>query len=152
MSLLNLWSGVMVEPSVSVWPLVFDQWMCLYVPFRSGGGTMAVEEEEKEVEEEYGDTPAGRLTQSLLMQTASHRATTNRRRPDSREYRSVSVRPSVRPADFVFRLYVAFSMTEFWGNVTSFPRCFSASASQSNTRGDCCALWYWVCSTIEMLK
>lgn len=51
---------------------------------------MAVEEE-KEVEDEYGDTPAGRLTQSLLMQTASHRATTNRRRPDSREYRSASV-------------------------------------------------------------
>lgn len=55
---------------------------------------MAVEEE-KEVEEEYGDTPAGRLTQSLLMQTASHRATTNRRRPDSREYRSVSVLPTL---------------------------------------------------------
>lgn len=54
---------------------------------------MAVEEE-KEAEEEYGDTPAGRLTQSLLMQTASHRSTTNRRRPESREYRSVSVCPS----------------------------------------------------------
>lgn len=50
---------------------------------------MGVEEEKEEEEEEYGDTPAGRLTQSLLMQTASHRATTNRRRPDSREYRSV---------------------------------------------------------------
>lgn len=75
---------------------------------------MAVEEE-KEVEEEYGDTPAGRLTQSLLMQTASHRATTNRRRPDSREYRSVSL-----------LLTFAFS-----ANVMLFPRGFSAMAKRS---------------------
>lgn len=58
--------------------------------FRSGGGAREVEEE-KDEEEEYGDTPAGRLTQSLLMQTASHRASTNRRRQDSREYRFVLV-------------------------------------------------------------
>lgn len=58
--------------------------------FRSGGGAREVEEE-KDEEEEYGDTPAGRLTQSLLMQTASHRASTNRRRQDSREYRFVSL-------------------------------------------------------------
>lgn len=61
---------------------------------------MAVEEE-KEAEEEYGDTPAGRLTQSLLMQTASHRATTNRRRPDSREYRYVYVCLTSLCSDFI---------------------------------------------------
>lgn len=49
-------------------------------------------EEEKE-EDECGDTPAGRLTHSLLMQTAPQRASTSRRRaPDSREYRCVCVR------------------------------------------------------------
>lgn len=47
-------------------------------------------EEEKD-EEECGDTPAGRLTHSLLMQTAPQRATTSRRRQDSREYRCVCV-------------------------------------------------------------
>lgn len=45
-------------------------------------------EEEKD-EEECGDTPAGRLTHSLLMQTAQQRASANRRRQDSREYRCV---------------------------------------------------------------
>lgn len=50
---------------------------------------MPVEEEKDE--EECGDTPAGRLTHSLLMQTAPQRASTNRRRQDSREYRCVCV-------------------------------------------------------------
>uniref|UniRef100_A0A3B4ALZ3 Axin-1 n=1 Tax=Periophthalmus magnuspinnatus TaxID=409849 RepID=A0A3B4ALZ3_9GOBI len=36
---------------------------------------------------ECSDTPASRLTHSLLMQTAPQRAVVNRRRPDSREYR-----------------------------------------------------------------
>lgn len=49
------------------------------------------EVEEEKDEEECGDTPAGRLTHSLLMQTAPQRATTNRRRQDSREYRCVCV-------------------------------------------------------------
>lgn len=40
-------------------------------------------------EDKCGDTPAGRLTHSLLMQTASQRASANRRRQDSREYRCV---------------------------------------------------------------
>lgn len=48
-------------------------------------------EEEEEKDEDCSDTPAGRLTQSLLMQTAPQRASTNRRRPDSREYRCVWV-------------------------------------------------------------
>lgn len=46
-------------------------------------------EVEDEKEEESGDTPAGRLTHSLLMQTAPQRASANRRRQDSREYRCV---------------------------------------------------------------
>lgn len=46
-------------------------------------------EAEEEKEEESGDTPAERLTHSLLMQTAPQRASSNRRRPDSREYRCV---------------------------------------------------------------
>lgn len=49
------------------------------------------EVEEEKDEEECGDTPAGRLTHSLLMQTAPQRASANRRRQDSREYRSVCV-------------------------------------------------------------
>ncbi len=49
------------------------------------------EVEEEKDEEECGDTPAGRLTHSLLMQTAQQRASTNRRRQDSREYRCVCV-------------------------------------------------------------
>jgi len=44
---------------------------------------------EEEKDEECGDTPAERLTHSLLMQTAPQRATTSRRRQDSREYRCV---------------------------------------------------------------
>uniref|UniRef100_A0A8C9X0F6 Axin-1 n=1 Tax=Sander lucioperca TaxID=283035 RepID=A0A8C9X0F6_SANLU len=55
-----------------------EEWRC-------GGGVVREEEEEKD--EDCSDTPAGRLTQSLLMQTAPQRASTNRRRPDSREYR-----------------------------------------------------------------
>lgn len=48
-------------------------------------------EEEKE-EDECSDTPAGRLTHSLLMQTAPQRASTSpRRAPDRREYRCVCV-------------------------------------------------------------
>uniref|UniRef100_A0A3Q3DVG9 Axin-1 n=1 Tax=Hippocampus comes TaxID=109280 RepID=A0A3Q3DVG9_HIPCM len=38
-------------------------------------------------EEECGDTPAGRLTHSLLMQTVPQRISTGRRRQDTREYR-----------------------------------------------------------------
>lgn len=49
------------------------------------------EVEEEKDEEECGDTPVGRLTHSLLMQTAPQRASANRRRPDSREYRCVCV-------------------------------------------------------------
>ncbi|XP_008394375.1 axin-1-like isoform X1 [Poecilia reticulata] len=45
------------------------------------------EEEEEKDEEDCGDTPVSRLTQSLLMQTAPQRASPNRRRQDSREYR-----------------------------------------------------------------
>ncbi len=45
--------------------------------------------DEDKDEEECGDTPAGRLTHSLLMQTAQQRASANRRRQDSREYRCV---------------------------------------------------------------
>ncbi|XP_071360429.1 axin-1-like [Trachinotus anak] len=56
-----------------------EEWRCV------GGGVREVEEE-KDVEE-CGDTPAGRLTHSLLMQTAPQRASANRRRQDSREYR-----------------------------------------------------------------
>lgn len=60
-------------------------------------------EEEKE-EDECGDTPAGRLTHSLLMQTAPQRASTSRRRaPDSREYRCVCVRkPGLCTRDCLF--------------------------------------------------
>lgn len=54
---------------------------------RCGGG--GVREVEEEKEEESGDTPAGRLTHSLLMQTAPQRASASRRRQDSREYRCV---------------------------------------------------------------
>lgn len=56
--------------------------------FRCGGGGGGREVEE-EKDEDCGDTPAGRLTQSLLMQTAPQRASTSRRRQDSREYRCV---------------------------------------------------------------
>uniref|UniRef100_A0A3B4FFS6 Axin-1 n=1 Tax=Pundamilia nyererei TaxID=303518 RepID=A0A3B4FFS6_9CICH len=54
--------------------------------------TLAEDEEWREVEEEKdeddcGDTPACRLTQTLLMQTAPQRASASRRRQDSREYR-----------------------------------------------------------------
>ncbi|CAF98118.1 unnamed protein product, partial [Tetraodon nigroviridis] len=57
-----------------------EEWRC-------GGGGGRDAEEEKE-EDECGDSPAGRLTHSLLMQTAPQRASTSRRRaPDSREYR-----------------------------------------------------------------
>uniref|UniRef100_A0A8C2YVC9 Axin-1 n=1 Tax=Cyclopterus lumpus TaxID=8103 RepID=A0A8C2YVC9_CYCLU len=55
------------------------------------------EGEEEKDEEECGDTPADRLTQSLLMQTTPHRTSTNRRRPDSREYRCVPWREPVNP-------------------------------------------------------
>ncbi|XP_033838124.1 axin-1-like isoform X1 [Periophthalmus magnuspinnatus] len=42
---------------------------------------------EEDRDGECSDTPASRLTHSLLMQTAPQRAVVNRRRPDSREYR-----------------------------------------------------------------
>uniref|UniRef100_A0A671TU34 Axin-1 n=1 Tax=Sparus aurata TaxID=8175 RepID=A0A671TU34_SPAAU len=67
-----------------------EEWRC-----GGGGGVMPVEEEKDE--EECGDTPAGRLTHSLLMQTAPQRASTNRRRQDSREYRCVPWREPVNP-------------------------------------------------------
>ncbi|CAL1600804.1 unnamed protein product [Knipowitschia caucasica] len=44
-------------------------------------------QEAEEDGEEECDTPASRLTHSLLMQTAPQRAVVNRRRPDTREYR-----------------------------------------------------------------
>ncbi|KAM9313937.1 axin-1-like isoform 2-T2 [Pholidichthys leucotaenia] len=53
-----------------------EEWRC---------GAVREVEEEKE-EDECGDTPAGRLTHNLLMQTAPQRASTGRRRQD-REYR-----------------------------------------------------------------
>lgn len=53
-----------------------EEWRC--------GGAR---EEEEDGDEECSDTPASRLTHSLLMQTAPQRATVCRRRPDSREYR-----------------------------------------------------------------
>lgn len=59
--------------------------------FRCGGGPREAEQEE----EECGDTPAGRLTQSLLMQTVPQRISTGRRRQDTREYRWVSLGPPV---------------------------------------------------------
>ncbi|XP_035993305.1 axin-1 isoform X1 [Fundulus heteroclitus] len=52
------------------------------VEWGCGGGGREAEEEK-----DCGDTPLSRLTQSLLMQTAPQRATANRRRQDSREYR-----------------------------------------------------------------
>lgn len=54
-----------------------EEWRC-------GGGR---EDDEEKDEDECDDTPAGRLTQSLLMHTAPQRSSSNRRRPDSREYR-----------------------------------------------------------------
>ncbi|XP_056265698.1 axin-1-like [Pseudoliparis swirei] len=56
-----------------------EEWRC--------GGSVREGEEEKDGDEECGDTQADRLTQSLLMLSAPHRTSTNRRRPDSREYR-----------------------------------------------------------------
>ncbi|XP_061882574.1 axin-1-like [Entelurus aequoreus] len=53
-----------------------EEWRC--------GGSAIEAEEEKD---ECGDTPAGRLTQSLLMKTVPQRTSTGRRRQDSREYR-----------------------------------------------------------------
>uniref|UniRef100_A0A3Q0T5P3 Axin-1 n=1 Tax=Amphilophus citrinellus TaxID=61819 RepID=A0A3Q0T5P3_AMPCI len=52
--------------------------------------------EEKD-EDDCGDTPAGRLTQSLLMQTVPQRASASRRRQDSREYRCVPWREPINP-------------------------------------------------------
>uniref|UniRef100_A0A3Q1ERC3 Axin-1 n=1 Tax=Acanthochromis polyacanthus TaxID=80966 RepID=A0A3Q1ERC3_9TELE len=52
--------------------------------------------EEKD-EEECGDTPAGRLTHSLLMQTVPQRTSASRRRQDSREYRCVPWREPINP-------------------------------------------------------
>lgn len=49
------------------------------------------EVEEEKDEDDCGDTPACRLTQTLLMQTAPQRASASRRRQDSREYRCVCV-------------------------------------------------------------
>lgn len=54
-----------------------EEWRC--------GGVR--EEEDDRDDGECSDTPAGRLTHSLLMQTAPQRAVVNRRRPESREYR-----------------------------------------------------------------
>lgn len=45
----------------------------------------------EEKDEECGDTPADRLTHSLLMQTVPQRTSVNRRRQDSRECRCVCV-------------------------------------------------------------
>lgn len=47
-------------------------------------------EDDEEKDEECGDTPASRLTHSLLMQTATQRVSVSRRRQESREYRFVS--------------------------------------------------------------
>ncbi|XP_056136114.1 axin-1-like [Lampris incognitus] len=55
------------------------EWGC------GGGGRREVQEEGDE--EEFGDTPASRLTQRLLMETAPQRASVSRRRQDTREYR-----------------------------------------------------------------
>ncbi|XP_053712583.1 axin-1-like [Synchiropus splendidus] len=55
-----------------------EEWRC-------GGGTREVEQEK--ADEDCSDTPVGRLTHSLLMQTVPQRTASSRRRPDSREYR-----------------------------------------------------------------
>uniref|UniRef100_A0A8C5D3W2 Axin-1 n=1 Tax=Gouania willdenowi TaxID=441366 RepID=A0A8C5D3W2_GOUWI len=55
------------------------------------------EEVEEEKDEDCGDTPAGRLTQSLLMHTAPQRASANRRKPDSRECRFVPCKEPINP-------------------------------------------------------
>ncbi|MEQ2206894.1 Axin-1, partial [Xenoophorus captivus] len=55
------------------------------VEWRCGSGVREVEDEKDE--DDYGDTPVSRLTQSLLMHTAPQRASPSRRRQDSREYR-----------------------------------------------------------------
>ncbi|XP_077461410.1 axin-1-like isoform X2 [Stigmatopora argus] len=52
-----------------------EEWRC-------GSGQREVEQEK-----ECGDTPAGMLTHSLLMQTVPQRTSNNRRRQDTREYR-----------------------------------------------------------------
>ncbi|KAM3623615.1 uncharacterized protein V6R79_013278 [Siganus canaliculatus] len=56
-----------------------EEWRC-------GGGAGKAVDEHKD-EEECGDTPASRLTHSLLMQTVPQRVSANRRRQDGREYR-----------------------------------------------------------------
>lgn len=61
---------------------------CIYLLFRGGSGDR---EDDEEKDEDCGDTPVNRLTQSLLMQTAPQRASSSRRRQDSREYRCVVV-------------------------------------------------------------
>ncbi|XP_051940380.1 axin-1-like isoform X2 [Hippocampus zosterae] len=53
-----------------------EEWRC-------GGGQREAEQED----EECGDTAAGRLTHSLLMQTVPQRISTGRQRHDTREYR-----------------------------------------------------------------
>ncbi|KAJ4944255.1 hypothetical protein JOQ06_012800 [Pogonophryne albipinna] len=53
-----------------------EEWRC------GGGGR---EDDEEKDEDECEDTPAGRLTQSLLMHTAPQRSSGNRRRPDTRD-------------------------------------------------------------------
>ncbi|XP_061685591.1 axin-1-like isoform X2 [Syngnathoides biaculeatus] len=53
-----------------------EEWRC-------GNGQREADQEE----EECGDTPAGRLTHSLLTQTVPQRTSTSRRRQDTREYR-----------------------------------------------------------------
>ena len=61
------------------------------------GGRGEREEDEEKDEEECEDTPAGRLTQSLLMQTTPQRVSaSSRRRQDSRECRCVCVYLSVK--------------------------------------------------------
>uniref|UniRef100_A0A3P8US85 Axin-1 n=1 Tax=Cynoglossus semilaevis TaxID=244447 RepID=A0A3P8US85_CYNSE len=54
-------------------------------------------EDDEEKDEECGDTPASRLTHSLLMQTATQRVSVSRRRQESREYRFVPWREPVNP-------------------------------------------------------
>lgn len=72
---------------------------------RCGAGGVREVEEEKD-EEECGDTPAGRLTHSLLMQTVPQRATASRRRQDSREYRCVCLCVDMRVCPCVLSLKV----------------------------------------------
>lgn len=80
------------------------------------------EVEEEKDEDDCGDTPAGRLTQSLLMQTVPQRATASRRRQDSREYRCVCVRVRACACCFAFIMCIMSYLLRFQFDATVFSR------------------------------